>query len=144
VDKEQYVGFLEAELAFSEHLAHSLTVLQWMNATLDQVEQLAGERNLLEALHILEGTVITLLIQSDHPMLTKCSDVHKRTLTAAPDETTRAMRIIDDRCSELRKFIHEQLHEAWDALINFDFDAKSLTINQQLSGKSQDHSQRFS
>ena len=54
-EKEQYVGFLEAEVAFSEHLAHSLKVLQWMNATLDHVEHLAGESNLLEALQMLEG-----------------------------------------------------------------------------------------
>ncbi|EHK99828.1 putative Centromere/kinetochore protein zw10 like protein [Glarea lozoyensis 74030] len=84
-----------------------------MDATLDQVEQLAGESNLLEALQMLE-------------------DVRRRISTAAPDETTRAMRIIDDRCSELRKYIHEQLHEAWAALIDFDFDANALTIHKKL------------
>jgi hypothetical protein len=55
-EKQKYVNFLEAELAFSEHLARSLKVLQWMNASLDQVEELAGESNLFEALKVLDGT----------------------------------------------------------------------------------------
>jgi hypothetical protein len=55
VENQQYVGFLEAELAFSEHLAYSLRVLQWMDASLDRVEHLAVENNLLEALKVLDG-----------------------------------------------------------------------------------------
>jgi centromere/kinetochore protein ZW10 len=139
VDKEHHVAFLEAELAFSEHLAHSLKVLQWMDATLDQVEQLAGESKLLEALQMLEGTITVYTCYSKlalryHILINP--DVRRRILNAAPDETTRAMRIIDDRCSELRKYIHEQLHEAWAALIDFDLDARSLTIHRKLPGKS--------
>jgi centromere/kinetochore protein ZW10 len=55
VNREEYVRFLDDEVAFSEHLLQSLRVLQWMNDTLDQAEKLAGERQLLEALRILEG-----------------------------------------------------------------------------------------
>jgi hypothetical protein len=65
-----------------------------------------------------------------------CLDVQQRASAATPDDTTRAMRVIDDRCSQLRDFIHEQLEDVWNALIRFVLDAKTLTINQSLPGRS--------
>jgi predicted phosphatase len=63
VENQHHVGFLEAELAFSEHLAESLKDLQWMDSSLDQVEQLAGENHLLEALKVLDGMRRMLFFQ---------------------------------------------------------------------------------
>ena len=47
-----------------------------------------------------------------------------------PVARTRAARLLDDRCFDLRRYIHEQLAAVWQNLIHWNKgDKKSLTIN---------------
>lgn len=53
-----------------------------------------------------------------------------------PIERTRALRLLDDRCFELRLFIHEQLTDVWKSLVSWNQgDKKSLTITAAVEGE---------
>jgi centromere/kinetochore protein ZW10 len=50
-------------------------------------------------------------------------------IDSIPITRTRALRLVDDRCFALRRFIHEQLEDAWGNLVHWSRgDKKSLTI----------------
>jgi centromere/kinetochore protein ZW10 len=52
------------------------------------------------------------------------------------ERTTRAIRLLDDRCFELRTFIHEQLTGVWQNLVYWDEgDKKRLTIRTAIEGE---------
>ena len=52
------------------------------------------------------------------------------------ERTTRAIRLLDDRCFELRTFIHLQLTGVWQNLVHWDeVDKKSLTIRATIEGE---------
>ena len=52
-----------------------------------------------------------------------------------PVTRTRAARLLDDRCFDLRLYIHEQLSNVWQNLIHWNKeDKKILTINVTIEG----------
>jgi centromere/kinetochore protein ZW10 len=53
-----------------------------------------------------------------------------------PVTRTRAVRLLDDRCFDLRRFIHEQLTGVWKDLVHWDTGEKtSLSINAAIEGE---------
>ena len=57
-------------------------------------------------------------------------------LDTIPVTRTRAVRLLDDRCFGLKRFIHEQLTGVWENLVHWDRgDKKSLTINTAIEGE---------
>lgn len=50
------------------------------------------------------------------------------------EKTTRAMRLLDSRCFELRGLVHEQFSAIWKALVSVNLEQASITINKELPG----------
>lgn len=48
------------------------------------------------------------------------------------EKSTRAMRLLDTKCFDLRRFIHDQFTQVWNTLIQVDFDRRTITINKEL------------
>lgn len=46
--------------------------------------------------------------------------------------TTRAVRLLDSKCFDLRAAIHDQFTIVWNGLIRVDYDANTITINKEL------------
>jgi centromere/kinetochore protein ZW10 len=52
------------------------------------------------------------------------------------ERTTRAIRLLDDRCFELRSFIRDQLTGVWRSLVHWEKgDKNSLTISATIEGE---------
>ncbi|CAG8957033.1 hypothetical protein HYFRA_00012514 [Hymenoscyphus fraxineus] len=111
-EQQKLVKFLESEVTFSEHVAHSLQYLQDMNDKLDKIESLAQERNVLEA-------------------LSACKD-YTASLFHAPDNTARAKKVLDARYNEISEFLHGQLQALYNYLVRCDKKTQTLTINNAL------------
>lgn len=54
-EKETYAEFLTKEVSFNDQLLTSLRSLQQVNEKLNKAEELASERRIIDALHMLEG-----------------------------------------------------------------------------------------
>jgi centromere/kinetochore protein ZW10 len=48
------------------------------------------------------------------------------------EKTTRAMLLLDSKCFDLRRIIHDQFTHVWNALIKVDLDQRTIIINKQL------------
>jgi protein transport protein DSL1/ZW10 len=46
------------------------------------------------------------------------------------------VRILDAKCFDQRRYIHDQFTGVWNGLIRVDFDQRSITINKELLGTS--------
>lgn len=52
------------------------------------------------------------------------------------ERTTRAIRLLDDRCLELRGYIRDQLVGVWRSLVHWEKgEKKSLTISGTIEGE---------
>lgn len=52
------------------------------------------------------------------------------------ERTTRVIRLLDDRCFELRSFIHEQLTGVWKNLVHWDRGDKTcLALSATIEGE---------
>lgn len=114
-DRETHMQLLEREALFNKRLSEALLCIHQVNDALDQTEGVAGKKNILKALRLLAET---------WEMIDKL-----------PVTRTRAARLLDDRCFDLRLYIHEQLSSIWQNLIHWNKeDKKILTINVTIEG----------
>ncbi len=58
--------------------------------------------------------------------------------TAPMEKNTRALRLLDTKCFELRNHIQIQFSIVWKALIRADLDNRVLTITKKLDGQDTD------
>jgi hypothetical protein len=42
------------------------------------------------------------------------------------------MRLLDTKCFDLRRIIHDQFEQVWNALIKIDLEHSAITIHKQL------------
>jgi centromere/kinetochore protein ZW10 len=56
------------------------------------------------------------------------------------EKTVRAVRILDAKCFDQRRYIHDKFTNVWNGLIRVDFDQRSVTINKDLPGMSSPYS----
>ena len=56
------------------------------------------------------------------------------------EKTVRAVRILDAKCFDQRRYIHDKFTKVWNGLIRVDFDQRSVTINKDLPGTSSPYS----
>lgn len=54
-EKETYADFLDKEVTFNNQLISVLRSLEGVNETLNQAEQSASEKRIIDGLHMLEG-----------------------------------------------------------------------------------------
>jgi centromere/kinetochore protein ZW10 len=47
------------------------------------------------------------------------------------EKSTRAMRLLDTKCFDLRRFIRDQFTQVWNTLIQVNFDWGTITINKE-------------
>lgn len=59
-------------------------------------------------------------------------DAWKLIAEVPAEKNTRAIRLLDQRCFELKAAAHEHLMTLWNHLILVDFDSQVLTINRTL------------
>jgi len=59
-EQEAYVDFLTKEVSFNDQLLTALNGIQGVNESLQQAEELAIQKKIIDALHALEGTSLTL------------------------------------------------------------------------------------
>ena len=130
-DAEFQVTFLEKETAFNAQLGETLHSLQQVNNTLDKSEELAIERNIVNAIQSLEGLISYLEIYQQ--ILLTFGTVAWNIMSKVPIErSTRAIQSLETRWFDLREVIHEQFRDVCNALIHFDFDERTLMIHKKL------------
>ncbi|KAH8754433.1 hypothetical protein BGZ57DRAFT_933673 [Hyaloscypha finlandica] len=112
-EKEKYVEFLTKEVVFNGQLLSALKGIQDVKEILRQAEDLAEEQKIVEALFKLEAAWTAI---SDLPL----------------EKTVRAVRILDAKCFDQRRYIHDKFTNVWNGLIRVDFDQRSVTINKDL------------
>ena len=56
-EQETYVDFLTKEVSFNDQLVAALRALQGVTEILNQAEEYASERRIIDALHMLEGVL---------------------------------------------------------------------------------------
>ncbi|KAE9366406.1 centromere/kinetochore protein-like protein zw10 [Stipitochalara longipes BDJ] len=112
-EKEKYVDFLTKEVSFNGQLLLALKGIQGVKEVLRQAEDLAEEQKIVEALFKLEAAWKAI---SDLPL----------------EKTVRAVRILDAKCFDQRRNIHEQFTKVWNGLVNVDFNQNIITINKDL------------
>jgi centromere/kinetochore protein ZW10 len=127
-EKESYVEFLTKEVSFNDQLLSALKGIQGVNERLQQAEELANQQNIIDALIKLEGSKIPGLWLH----FADFSDAWTAITDIPLEKSTRAMRLLDTKCFDLRRLIHDQFTRVWNALIRVDFDQSTITINAQL------------
>lgn len=70
----------------------------------------------------------------DWPLLT-IAEAWKNAENLPLDKTTRAVRLLDARYSQLRDSLQEQLLTVWNSLVSIDEEQKVFTITQAVEGK---------
>ncbi|EFX00019.1 centromere kinetochore protein [Grosmannia clavigera kw1407] len=101
--------FLTNELNYNLQVRYLLEAIRSVNQLLDQVEQAAEERRILDALHLLEKSWTAL--------------------DAMPvSKTCRAMRLLDLRAFELKSDVHKVFDHVWGALVHVDAENGTLTV----------------
>jgi centromere/kinetochore protein ZW10 len=113
-DKEQHVRLLEKEVAFQDQLLHSLKKIRQTNDLLDQSAGLAEQKNILHALAKFEAASKSI---SDIPV----------------DKSARPMRLLEQKSSELKKTIHDQLSTVWSTLVEIDTQLETITIKDPMT-----------
>ncbi|TAQ89496.1 hypothetical protein B7494_g2192 [Chlorociboria aeruginascens] len=113
-EQSHYVQFLLKEQIFNAQLGEALHSLQQIRDHLDSAERVATDGRIIDALLSLENAA---RMMADIPI----------------DRTTRAWRILDERCYTIQESIHEQVHVFWTGLIYLNFEERSLTINEKLT-----------
>ncbi|PMD34525.1 centromere/kinetochore protein-like protein zw10 [Hyaloscypha variabilis F] len=110
-ENEKYVEFLTKEVSFNGQLLSALKGIQGVKEILQQAEDLAEEKKIVEALFKLEAAWTAI---SHLPL----------------EKTVRAVRILDSKCFDQHRHIYEQFTNVWNGLVNVDLKQRSITINK--------------
>ncbi|RFU26758.1 hypothetical protein B7463_g9583, partial [Scytalidium lignicola] len=121
-EQEIYVEFLTREKLFNSQLRETLEAIRVANNAFDSAEQLSYEKKIIDALHSLE-------------------DAWKSAEKVPLEKTTRAVRLLDARYSQLRDSLQKQLLALWNSLVSINKEQKCLTISQTLSNENTDINQ---
>ncbi|KAH8804607.1 centromere/kinetochore protein-like protein zw10 [Xylogone sp. PMI_703] len=118
-ERETYVEFLMKENLFNDQLRETLEAIKVANDSFDAAEKLSYENRIVDALHSLENA-------------------WKSSEKIPLEKTTRAVRLLDARYSQLRDSLQTQLLTVWNSLVSIDKEQKCLTINQSLGSQNTD------
>lgn len=119
-EAEAHARFLTGELNYNLQVRYLLEAIRSVSRLLDEVEQAAAQRRILDALRLLERAWAAL---DAMPVSKSC----------------RAMRLLDIRAFELKADVHGVFDHVWSALVRVQVDERSpdaggrqatLTINE--------------
>lgn len=108
-EAEAHARFLTGELNYNLQVRYLLEAIRGVGRLLDQVEQAATQRRILDALRLLERAWAAL---DAMPVSKSC----------------RAMRLLDIRAFELKADVHAVFDHVWGALVHVDADRATLTV----------------
>lgn len=132
-----HLEFLEKETIYNAQLSEALQVIKRANDFMDEAEQAANERNILQSLHKLDGEETLRdreVTRYGNTALTSRTDASTVISAIPADKTTRAMVLLELRAQELRGSIHETFANVWRSLIDVNVEERTVIINQNLSG----------
>ncbi|KAG5981747.1 hypothetical protein E4U55_002597 [Claviceps digitariae] len=112
-DAEEKVQFLLREVQYSQQVQTVLIKIKSLDGLLDQVETAQNDRQVLEALRLLEQSWNAL----DEVGVSK---------------TCRIIKLLDHRAFALKSSIHDVFDQLWKELIHFNVDDGKVTIRESL------------
>ncbi|KAG6018198.1 hypothetical protein E4U43_007164 [Claviceps pusilla] len=112
-DAEEKVQFLLREVQYSQQIQTVLTKIKSLDELLNQVETAKNDRQILDALRLLEQSWNAL----DKVGVSK---------------TCRIIKLLDHRAFALKSSIHDVFDHIWKELIHFDVDGGKVTILESL------------
>ncbi|KAG6004383.1 hypothetical protein E4U21_001103 [Claviceps maximensis] len=112
-DAEERVQFLLREVQYSQQIQTVLAKIRSLDGLLNQVETAKNDRQVLEALRLLEQSWNAL----DEVGVSK---------------TCRIIKLLDHRAFALKSSIHDVFDQLWKELIHFSVDDGKLTIRDSL------------
>ena len=129
--REIYENFLSREFAFNAQLLSSLQLIEDVHGRLDRAERLIDEQKILEGLRALEGRTC----DSAPTFHTDRIDIWNAMTDSPVDNSTRAMKLLEQRSYELKATARNHVDNLWNKLIAVDADEKTLKINQSLDSE---------